>query len=678
MSTYSAGYLNVGTLNATGVSAQLKTSTATVTNLTATNVNTTNINGITNLNLSGNIANSGNQLSGVYALQASDIAKIEEVAAGIVSTSANRVPNFFVSYGNASNSTINTKVYGTQSNGTPVPANPYIRIASETKVLGTMVAAKLLEDGYFTVDSNVDSFLGNAADAIYDASLNRLTRPWLIQNRSWIDASGNIYAGAVSVPNVLPPRVYNAGNPDCAYFNYSSTGALISGSTLDASGATAVTTLSTSTRYGYGPIVNFYNAVNGTSFGPSNPLTGANAPVQMTIRHLLSMTAGLDYDFWNIINFAGALQFLGSNQAIQRIRKVGYIVPTTVIGTGQLGPITSSTVPTPVDQTSYTLDNSLGALSTVPLCNFPGTYCEYCTSYDIIGFFMDQIIKQTPALLSTYGDIIGYCKKTILEPIGVNDCWFNGGQSQPPVDASSNMMSASEVRFSSNGTSSGTTQYGGSAASGYGFDGSYNMVKFYDHNPGSSMAQVINNQYYIPFNSNLKHVGTFGGGAVMSVNSYGKVLQLFINKGWDVNSNRRILTKASINYLASATAPSGTQMVFIGDITAQSAGLSVFGIQPFTWAAGIAKVPEVWTAPTLLPAGLAANVQIISPSYPWAPECLYWNGSLNTFYYINMDTGNWMHFGTQQPSWANTTSFSSPTAPNTLALIRAVEGAISV
>ena len=57
---------------------------------------------------------------------------------------------------------------------------------------------------------------------------------------------------------------------------------------------------------------------------------------------------------------------------------------------------------------------------------------------------------------------------------------------------------------------------------------------------------------------------------------------------------------------------------------------------------------------------------------------MFWNGSLNTFYYINIDTDNWMHFGTQQPAWANTTSFSSATAPTALALIRAVEGANSV
>jgi len=56
MSTYRAALLNVGTLNATGTSAQVQANTATVTNLNATNVSATNM-GLTNsLSLTGNLS----------------------------------------------------------------------------------------------------------------------------------------------------------------------------------------------------------------------------------------------------------------------------------------------------------------------------------------------------------------------------------------------------------------------------------------------------------------------------------------------------------------------------------------------------------------------------------------------------------------------------------------------
>jgi len=47
--SYSAGLLNVGTLNATGASAELKADTATITNLTSTNINASNTATVTNL-----------------------------------------------------------------------------------------------------------------------------------------------------------------------------------------------------------------------------------------------------------------------------------------------------------------------------------------------------------------------------------------------------------------------------------------------------------------------------------------------------------------------------------------------------------------------------------------------------------------------------------------------------
>lgn len=61
MATYSTGLLKVGTLNAEGISAELRADTATITNLTATNVNATNFNFTTidDLNVTGNLTVGG-------------------------------------------------------------------------------------------------------------------------------------------------------------------------------------------------------------------------------------------------------------------------------------------------------------------------------------------------------------------------------------------------------------------------------------------------------------------------------------------------------------------------------------------------------------------------------------------------------------------------------------------
>ena len=687
--SYSAGLLNVQTLNVPGGAGNINAANLNFNDLSVANdltvgdalsvTGATHVGGafdvsgslvagaatLSTLGVSSNITTmntvaKGRNWDGVGAVV--DASAIYVYAQSLVSTASRSIPNMFVSFGNANNDTITTKTFGTQSNGAPVPANPYYRTASETKVTGAVVMAKMLEERLITMDTLVDVWLGNYddtsginGDKIYDYSGNVLIHPWLIQNKSFVDISGNFYWGADHVPTMLPPRNYNAGNPDCVYFNYDPSGALISGTTRDASGVRTITTISSATKWAYGPIVNFYNFIKNTTKGPSDPLTGAEGPIQITVKCLASMGLGINYDaYWALMNFQGVIQGSGDTDQSARIAEWGYVGFYAVIAAGQLnGPITNPRNPTPVSQiNNYGCDQYLGRLATMPFSAFPFEYYSYSMEYDILGFMMDQVIKQNTARRTQYTDIYGYLNQKILAPLAITDFWMFYGQSQPPVDVSSNMMSSSEYR--SNPVS--TSRFGVDGQFwefGYGFDGSYNTLKWSDSLPGSSNTQLNNDLYYMAKNTNIKHIGTFNAGCATSVDSYSKMLRLYCNKGYDVVTKTRLISKAAMNYIMQPSMSLMSELVELGNISAPeiedlqipsnliwSFGCSMIPI------GGYAKEESVPRDNLIFPGAPVGPVTM--PPFPLSPGSRWWSGSVNTFWYCNVDTGAWIHVGSQQ------------------------------
>ncbi|NBR26275.1 MAG: hypothetical protein EBU08_21315, partial [Micrococcales bacterium] len=391
MSTISAGLVNATNLTVTGTQAGA---------VTATNFNTAVVN-TGDVNATRCIISNGPSRDGVLpGFTSAQIAAIQSYANDIAD--GPKIPNSFVAFGNANEETIYTVVSGKQSNGGAVPSNPYFRLASCSKLIGGIATAKLMADRWINTDTPIASYLGNYdassnpnGDKIYDTSGNLLVAPWKSANRKIIDASGNV-------------------------------------TTMQAAW---------------------------TAWGATQnpPVTGACPDI--TVGHCLNHTVGLSYDYYTFGRYTGFLELCHDNTTLQRVAQYGVSDTPTTYAKGQTG---TSVQNGPIDpphhlfdasgNPTYTSDNYLTLMSTQPLSSLPGVLCEYSRGMDVMGFMFDQLIKQNLTKFQTFYnntnivDVITFIQQIILIPAGINDSWVYGGQSQPPADCKTNMLSSSTAR----------------------------------------------------------------------------------------------------------------------------------------------------------------------------------------------------------------------------------------
>jgi len=332
-------------------------------------------------------------------------------------------------------------------------------------------------------------------------------------------------------------------------------------------------------------------------------------------------------------------------------------------------------------------------MSSQPVSSLPGLFSSYGQGYEILGLFLDQVIKQTPALSALYTDLIDYAQKTILIPIGITDSWVMGGQSAAPADCKTRMLSASIQRSSAtdiggkaipygvvdtsqNGLKSilgvDITKYAYTDSSGFTFTGYFNssnvsQTVWADHVPGDSNTINYNNLHYQKTkNTNLKHVGFLGSAWCMSVSSFCKLLRFVANKGYDVASKRRIMPKAVFTFIDQSAV---TESAWTGitdyehfNSVAPSEISYAYGA-PLVWGFGGYKFVELSSLEYkglsfTINNGTANNGIVVSnfinqpPLYPFAPGAHTWAGIMNMGWYMDPVSGNFVVFGHQQGQWA--------------------------
>ena len=687
MSTISAGLVKTTNLTVTGTQA----GAVQATNFNTTNVNTGNLNLTGEIIAAGQITSAGPLHDGAEAYLPSTSSQVQAFLDNVVNNfvsagiAGNGTPNMFAAYGNASGTAIQTVQSGKQSDGSGVPINPYYRMASNSKVIAAVTAAKLMADGWINMDTPIASFLGNGwfdssnvarGDMIpdscgnipFDTSSNGqkfYRKPWLSANRKIIDVVG---ANGVPLTGVT---TLNAN-----------------GDILDASGNIATIRERT-----------MQAAWEEWCDKQSPKITGAGRTCpNITVGMCLDHTCGLSYDYYTFGKFNNLPLISGDIATWARTRRYGYSDYLTSYATGQPG----STYPDPSDNFlnnpanaprllvdasgngSYTSDSYLTLLSTQPISNLPGLFSSYGRGMDLLGMFLDQIIKQVPAF-SAYLDIIDYVQQTILVPIGITDSWVMGGQSAAPADCKTRLISASLTRgqgalggngkqiphglvdTSQNGLTSilgvPVAKYGYTDASGWTYTGYFDasnnqLTVFCDDVPNDTETIGMNNIYQQTVRDpTIKHVGQMGSAWCMSIGSFAKLLRFVYNQGFDVASKTRMIPKSAFTYLQQTTNNESNGNIGITDpahfFNEAPIEVSYTYGYPMAWGFGGMQFVEFasigYKSPSLSGFGTYVN---LPPLYPYAPGGRAWAGVYNTGWYIDPDSGNVLVYGMSQPSWA--------------------------
>ena len=674
MSSISAGLVKTTNLTVTGTQSGA---------VQATNFNTTNVN-TQNVNATGQIVSGGPVHNGASDYLPNTRSQVQAILDNVVNTylGGNGTPNMFAAYCNGKDATVETVVSGKQSNGSAVPSNPYYRMASNSKVIAAVASAKLMAEGWINMDTPIAAFLGNGwfdssnvahgdmipdscGNVLFDTSSNGqkfYKKPWLSANRKIIDV-----VGANGIP-LTGATTLNAN-----------------GDILDASGNIATIRERTMQQAW-------------TEWGATQkPPVAGNCP-NITVGMCLDHTCGLSYDYYTFGKFCNLPLVSGDIATYARTRKYGYSDYLTSYATGQPGSsypdaslnFVNNPANAPrllVDASgngTYTSDNYLSLLSTQPVSNLPGLFSSYGRGMDLLGMFLDQVIKQTPAF-SAYLDIIDYVQKTILIPIGITDSWVMGGQSAAPADCKTRLISASVTRgqnaLGGNGkqiphglvdTSNASlrsilgvpvAKYGYTDASGWAYTGYFDasnnqLTVFMDDVPNDTETIGMNNIYQQTVRDpTIKHVGQMGSAWCMSIGSMAKLLRFVYNQGFDVVSKTRIIPKSAFTYIHQTTNNESNGNIGISDpahfFTEAPIEVSYTYGYPMAWSFGGMQFIELgsigYKSPTIAGYGTYINTASL---YPFAPGGRAWAGVYNTGWYIDPDSGNVIVFGMSQPAWA--------------------------
>ena len=673
MSTISAGLVNATNLTVTGTQAGA---------VTATNFNTAVVN-TQDIKATGSVVAAGPVHDSASDYLPNTRAQVQAFLDNVVATSfgGNGTPNMFAAYGNAKDAnSINVVVSGKQSNGSALPAEPYYRMASTSKMIAAVASAKLMADGWINMDTPIAAFLGNGwfdssniahgdmipdscGNILFDTSSNGqkfYKKPWLSKNRTIIDVVGA------------------DGKPLTGLTKLNANGDI-----LDASGNLAV-------------IRERSMQAAWDEYGATSKPPFQSACPDITVGMCLNHTCGLSYDYYTFGKLCYLPTVSGDLATYARTRRYGYSDYLTSYATGQPG----SSYPDPsnnynashpprllVDASgngSYTSDTYLSLLSTQPVSNLPGLLCSYGRGMDLLGMFLDQVIKQVPAF-SAYRDIIDYVQQTILIPIGINDSWVMGGQSAAPADCKTRLISATVTRgqaaLGGNGkqiphglvdTSNANlksilgvpvAKYGYTDASGWTYTGYFDasnnqLTVFMDDVPNDTETIGFNNIYQQTVRDpTIKHVGQMGSAWCMSARSYATLLRFVYNKGYDVVSKTRIIPASAFTYIHQTSANAALGNIGITDYAHYFSDLPIevsynYGY-PMTWAFGGMEFIEMGSVGNKSANTYGSPPYTNTPSlYPFAPGGRAWAGVYNTGWYIDPDSGNFVIFGCQQPAWA--------------------------
>ena len=283
----------------------------------------------------------------------------------------------------------------------------------------------------------------------------------------------------------------------------------------------------------------------------------------------------------------------------------------------------------------------INRITSIPLLFYPGTQTLYDISTTIIGGVVGRALQMN-GINKTSAQ---YLQSRVLSPLGITSMWFNCGSSNPPEDASFKLADAFFVRNNNFVPATDPAGYTGPNPV-INTKGSGNYVQTNELYRSSDMGAVgdgfvhqsINamfatspaNADYINDSTTDYLAGGYDWSGCGTMTDFCKLLKFFIMKGKNAQKEQ-ILSAQTMEWLLSPKIPANNEMWLFGNDTAN------FMYPSASWCGGFAKfMPN-------------------SASLPFAcgPNTYYWQCYFGMHYYFDTETGNYMVSGTQAPvcSW---------------------------
>ena len=355
--------------------------------------------------------------------------------------------------------------------------------------------------------------------------------------------------------------------------------------------------------------------------------TDPNLGKKITIRMLMNCSSGLGYSIWGI----GSLREIFVNNFANTKSGQNYIAWLQNIenNNAYADTMTSSYNNMP----NITFTKSILERTLYPLLCIPGTTNIYDSGMTFLGAVIGAAlqkkgIQQTPA---------EYTQSRILIPLGMSNTWLNYGSLNPPTDVLSKLTNAFFVRQNIPNSILGSYQKGENVL----YDVLYSVFDKTINGDGFKMQNldIYTKEKTSNYFSNDNYAGGFDWSGCGTMSDYCKLLKLLINKGYNPENKKQILSKQTVEWLLSSKY-STTRLSY--GLNAPNDGLINLLHPSTTWCGGYSKFME--------------NTENLP--YACGPNTFTFSGYFGIDYYFDTETGNYLFSGTQNPgaSWQLSTS----------------------
>ena len=374
-----------------------------------------------------------------------------------------------------------------------------------------------------------------------------------------------------------------------------------------------------------------------TNVGTGAPNDADNLGKKITIMMLINSSSGFGYSFPGIGKSREGIvnPFAGLKAGQNYIAWLQNIEANNSY---------ADTIHSSYNNMSKTFTESINERLSYPLLCVPGEKNVYDTGTTFIGAVISAALAQK-GIQQTAAE---YTQSRIFNPLGMTKSWLNCGSLNPPSDVLTKLTNAFFVRQDTPGNLLGSYQKGTNVAYNtlYGcFDASANGDGFKNQELTVYLQTKTNN-----YLSNDRYAGGYDWSGCGTMSDYCKLLKLLINKGYDVASKKQILSRQSVEWILTGKYTSSRIALGLGLPNSGLVDLLKLGNNPRTWCGGVSKFLESDTI-----------------AYATGTDTYAWGGYFGTNFIFDIQTGNYMFYGTQASgaSWqlSNSTKPFQPDGP---------------
>ena len=392
-----------------------------------------------------------------------------------------------------------------------------------------------------------------------------------------------------------------------------------------------VTTTGTFDTYGTPIYSSQYNISGSPIYDLSNCIPFELGSI--TIRHLVTMTAGFGYSFLQTGTLRTLLNSMPEppvdNTVCNRnvfMSWIQYIEANKL--NGYADTIDSFYQSAPNKKFTETFTTSIkNRIKNIPFLFLPGSQYLYDISPTIMGAVVGAALQKVGKKITS----VEYLQSRILSPLGINSFWFNCGSSQPPKDVKSKITDAYFVRnntYQSNDNSLyiNTTGQGNHVKTN-------KLYRCFNNSAiGDGFTNQTNNSFFQKLVGIKKDnlAGGYDWSGCGTLPDFCKLLKFLILKGKNAEGHQ-ILKSQTIEWILVPKVPENQALWLYGNDTFN------FSYESSTWCGAFNKFMS--NQPSL--------------PFPCGPNTYSKQSYFGMHYFFDTETGNYMISGTQSPgsSW---------------------------